>query len=170
LYASSFSIAVVSGTSVEEFNRTSSPAYEELPSGGGGGVVDKFEELRGLRGGGGLSAAARLADGFISSAVERHRHHAELDVPQNNMVSYTHDVNNGGHEADGDGSVKTKLLQVIGSIAASFATRDDLDPDPDYRNKWPVSLCNCVGSCQLQYVQELRSLFQRHEVYPPQIL
>ncbi len=166
LYASSF--AVVSGTSVEEFNRTSSPAYEELPSaggGGGGGGVAEFEELPGLKGGGGLSAAAVLADGFISSAVEHHRHHAELDVPQNNMVSYTHGVNNGGDEADGDGSVKTKLLQVIGSIAARFATRpDDLDPDPDYRKKWPVSLCNCVGSCQLQYVQEVRSLFQRHEV------
>jgi hypothetical protein len=140
-----------------------------LPSAGGGGVVAKFEELRGLRGDGGLSAAAVVADGFISSAVEHHRHHAELGVPQNNMVSYTHDVNNGGDEADGDGSVKTKLLQVIGSIAARFATRDDLDPDPDYRKKWPVSLCNCVGSCQLQYVQEVRSLFQRHEVYAPQI-
>jgi len=169
LYASSFAV-VVSGTSVEEFNRTSSPAYEELASGGGGGVDAKFEELRGLRGDGGLSAdAAVLADGFISSAVDHHRHHAELDVPQNNMVSYTHDVNNGGDEADGDGSVKTKLLQVIGSIAARFTRRDDSDPDPDYRKKWPVSLCNCVGSCQLQYVQEVRSLFQRHEVYAPQI-
>lgn len=139
LYASSFSV-VVSGTSVEEFNRTSSPAYEELPS-AGGGVDAKFEELRGLRGDSGLSAdAAVLADGFISSAVDHHRHHAELDVPQNNMVSYTHDVNNGGDEADGDGSVKTKLLQVIGSIAARFTRRDDLDPDPDYRKKWPVSL------------------------------
>ncbi|KAH9568557.1 hypothetical protein CY35_03G083600 [Sphagnum magellanicum] len=136
LYASSFAV-VVSGTSVEEFNRTSSPAYEELPSAGGGGVVAKFEELRGLRGDGGLSAAAVLADGFISSAVEHHRHHAELDVPQNNMVSYTHGVNNGGDEANGDGSVRTKLLQVIGSIAARFATRDDSDPDPDYRKKWP---------------------------------
>ncbi|CAK9220269.1 unnamed protein product [Sphagnum troendelagicum] len=135
LYASSFAV-VVSGTSVEEFTRTSSPAYEELPS-AGGGVDAKFEELRGLGGDGGLSAAAVLADGFISSAVDHHRHHAELDVPQNNMVSYTHDVNNGGDEAVGDGSVKTKLLQVIGSIAARFTRRHDLDPDPDYRKKWP---------------------------------
>ncbi len=64
-------------------------------------------------------------------------------------MNYTHDVNDGGDEKDGDNFVKMKLVQVIKLVATNFVIRDDLDPDLDYHKKWLVSLCNCncVGSC-----------------------
>ncbi len=59
-----------------------------------------------------------FVDDFISSTIEHH--HGEVDVPQNNMVNYTNDVNNACDKKDGDECVKAKFVQLIGLVTASF--------------------------------------------------
>jgi hypothetical protein len=71
---------------------------------------------------------AIFIDDSISSTIEHH--HGEVNVPQNNMVNYSNDVNNACDEKDGDECVKAKFVQLIGLVAANFTKKDGLDIEP----------------------------------------